>query len=266
MVVSEEDEKSVEAWPAGFSAEHRVGGWSWGPEVSRWPSCELLLDAFVQGAILPSREGLRLLVGALAGSFGWHHVLVTGGGLLHQPGWVRTLALWSDGRHGQDFEYGLAESPCATVLSERRVLAHERGVRNAYPQAGWLRALEAESYLGVPLISPTQRLVGHVALLHREAPPAGRVPTAPLRQIARGVAWAIERESSYPRSARGVQFELDEMAYALESTLLHMCAWCRRIREQHGQWEPVEAFFEHRSLVRFSHGICPRCADDQGPR
>jgi len=41
--------------------------------------------------------------------------------------------------------------------------------------------------------------------------------------------------------------------------LLPICAWCKRIRDDKGYWDQVEAYFHKNAGVDFSHGICPEC-------
>ena len=41
--------------------------------------------------------------------------------------------------------------------------------------------------------------------------------------------------------------------------LLPICAACKRIRNDQGYWEQVEAYFREHAGVEFTHGICPAC-------
>ncbi len=41
--------------------------------------------------------------------------------------------------------------------------------------------------------------------------------------------------------------------------LLSVCAHCKRIRNEQGQWEPMESYLSHHSQADFSHGLCPDC-------
>jgi DNA-binding response OmpR family regulator len=41
--------------------------------------------------------------------------------------------------------------------------------------------------------------------------------------------------------------------------LLPICAYCKRIRDEHDKWTSVELYIERRSHAQFSHGICPEC-------
>jgi hypothetical protein len=44
------------------------------------------------------------------------------------------------------------------------------------------------------------------------------------------------------------------------SGLLPICAWCKRIRDDGGNWESVETYITVHSDADFTHGICPDCA------
>jgi len=43
--------------------------------------------------------------------------------------------------------------------------------------------------------------------------------------------------------------------------LLPICAGCKKIRDDKGYWNQIEAYVESHSDARFSHGICEECAD-----
>lgn len=42
--------------------------------------------------------------------------------------------------------------------------------------------------------------------------------------------------------------------------LIPICASCKKIRDDKGLWNSVEAYFHKYSQARFTHGICPDCA------
>ena len=44
------------------------------------------------------------------------------------------------------------------------------------------------------------------------------------------------------------------------SGLLPICAHCKKIRNDKGQWERMEIYIRDRSEADFTHGICPDCA------
>jgi hypothetical protein len=44
------------------------------------------------------------------------------------------------------------------------------------------------------------------------------------------------------------------------SGLLPICASCKKIRNDEGYWQEIEAYIRRHSDTEFSHGICPECA------
>jgi hypothetical protein len=43
--------------------------------------------------------------------------------------------------------------------------------------------------------------------------------------------------------------------------LLPICAWCKRIRDEQGDWSAVESYVQAHSEAEFTHGICPDCVE-----
>ncbi len=41
--------------------------------------------------------------------------------------------------------------------------------------------------------------------------------------------------------------------------LLPICAWCNKVRDEGGDWHPMEVYIKIHSDASFSHGICPEC-------
>lgn len=41
--------------------------------------------------------------------------------------------------------------------------------------------------------------------------------------------------------------------------LLPVCTFCKKIRDQKDQWQPMETYITARTAATFSHGICPDC-------
>ena len=44
------------------------------------------------------------------------------------------------------------------------------------------------------------------------------------------------------------------------SGLLPICASCKRIRDEQGEWQRLESYISKRSQADFSHAICPECS------
>jgi hypothetical protein len=45
---------------------------------------------------------------------------------------------------------------------------------------------------------------------------------------------------------------------ALEG-LLPVCAWCKRIRDEHEVWQPLDTYLSRHAELSLTHGICPDC-------
>ena len=64
--------------------------------------------------------------------------------------------------------------------------------------------------------------------------------------------------------------ERDELILQLQAALaevktlsgiIPICAGCKKIRDDKGFWNQVEAYIQTRSLATFSHGLCPDCTE-----
>lgn len=75
--------------------------------------------------------------------------------------------------------------------------------------------------------------------------------------VALAAAWAqaaLERERRLTLELR----EAMDKVNTLEG-LLPICAWCRKVRDDRGAWEQIEAYVEKHSNATWTHGICPDC-------
>ncbi len=72
--------------------------------------------------------------------------------------------------------------------------------------------------------------------------------------LTRAIRYAIERN----KLVRDLQDALAKVKTL--SGMIPICAWCRKVRNDKGFWDQVEAYIESRSNATFTHGICPECA------
>jgi len=45
--------------------------------------------------------------------------------------------------------------------------------------------------------------------------------------------------------------------------IIPICAHCKNIRNDAGQWDKLEKYIHNHSNAQFSHGICPDCYEKQ---
>ena len=77
-------------------------------------------------------------------------------------------------------------------------------------------------------------------------------------------------ESSRQRYYEELMREKRKLEHALAEVktlqgLLPICAVCKRIRDDKGYWNQMEAYIHEHSEAEFSHGICPECAQKLYP-
>lgn len=66
-----------------------------------------------------------------------------------------------------------------------------------------------------------------------------------------------------PREVSALVEDFETMQRRLDkvlSGLVPICAHCKSIREEDGQWKKLEAYLDQRTEAKLSHGICPECA------
>jgi formate hydrogenlyase transcriptional activator len=79
----------------------------------------------------------------------------------------RTLVLWEGGDYGAGFSYRVAGTPCQRVLAGQYCAASS-GLQQMYPEDPLLVEMKAESYIGVPMVTETGKVLGNIAVLHTE--------------------------------------------------------------------------------------------------
>jgi len=72
------------------------------------------------------------------------------------------------------------------------------------------------------------------------------------------------------KSEEDLRYERDNLQKALAkvktlSGLLPICAHCKKIRDDKGYWNQIEAYIRDHSEADFSHSICPECAKNFYP-
>lgn len=74
------------------------------------------------------------------------------------------------------------------------------------------------------------------------------------------IRFAIERKQILDEKADLVEQLKDALAKVKQlSGLLSICASCKRIRDDNGNWSQMESFITEHSEAVFSHGMCPDC-------
>ncbi len=81
------------------------------------------------------------------------------------------------------------------------------------------------------------------------------------RLLIRTIRYAIERKRMQIEREK-LFAELQDLFRQVKTLrgLLPMCAWCKKIRDDEGEWVALETYIVEHSTADVSHGICPDCA------
>lgn len=96
------------------------------------------------------------------------------------------------------------------------------------------------------------------------------VTVSPIRNLSGEIigASSIARDISRQRQAEAErQLLIQELMAAANQVrtltgLLPMCATCKRVRDDKGYWQQVEAYISQHLEITFTHSICPDCSED----
>ncbi|WP_375503956.1 PAS domain S-box protein [uncultured Nostoc sp.] len=134
-------------------------------DITERKQAEEALQALVAGtAAVTGEEFFPVLVRHLANALGVCYVIlaerITG-----DSGRARVLSFWAGDKLSETFvEYALANTPCEVVLQEG-MRSYPCNIQQLFPQAKDLVILEAESYLGTPLVDTFGIPIGHLCVL-----------------------------------------------------------------------------------------------------
>src|ERR1017187_4933977 len=108
-------------------------------------------------------------------------------------------------------------------------------------------------YAGIPLINPEGLALGTLCVVDRQPRRLSAAQQKALQALSRQVMALLElrRVSTHLADA------LDHVKKL--QGLLPICAWCKRIRDDEGYWDQVEAYVHKYTGADFTHGICPEC-------
>jgi hypothetical protein len=82
--------------------------------------------------------------------------------------------------------------------------------------------------------------------------PVAVLNTAIRAAVLAGFAELVDRTARQKR-------ELEKEMRMLRG-LLPICSFCKKIRDEEGNWEVLERYITTHSEAQFSHGVCPECA------
>jgi PAS domain S-box-containing protein len=94
------------------------------------------------------------------------------------------------------------------------------------------------------------------------------VTISPIRDVAGEIIGASSiardlsriKQAEYERRSLIQELKASAQQVRVLRGLLPICATCKRVRDDEGYWQQVEAFIARHSEITFTHGVCPDCA------
>jgi K+-sensing histidine kinase KdpD len=99
---------------------------------------------------------------------------------------------------------------------------------------------------------------GHVYSSYRIAGWNALMELAACIMVA-AIASVVRRQLRAQKKLNADLFEMMTQVKRLEG-LLPICAACKQIRNERGEWELMEKYITAHSEAQFSHSVCPECA------
>ena len=155
---------------------------------------------------------------------------------------------------------------CETVIKNTENLL----VPNALSDKKWRNnpdiKLNMISYLGFPILFPNGKPFGTICVLDKKENPYSKN----FMQLIQNFCQLIESNlelicMNHILGEKNKRFSdyLSEIQ-TLRGTL-PICANCKKIRDDKGYWNQIEAYISDHSEAQFSHSICPECAKELYP-
>jgi len=115
-------------------------------------------------------------------------------------------------------------------------------------------------YAGFPLVNQEGLAVGTLCAIDRKPRELSARQEKAMQALVRQVMALLE--------FRRVSVHLADSLHHIKTLqgLLPICAWCKRVRDDEGYWDQVEAYFHKYTGVDFTHGICPECLEKMRPK
>ena len=115
-------------------------------------------------------------------------------------------------------------------------------------------------YAGFPLVNQEGLAVGTLCAIDRKPRALSAKQEKAMQALVRQVMALLE--------VRRVSVHLADSLNHIKTLqgLLPICAWCKRVRDDEGYWDQVEAYFHKYTGVDFTHGICPECLEKMRPK
>jgi signal transduction histidine kinase len=185
-------------------------------EILEREKSEQILRSIVEGTVsVTGVDFFRSLVRSLAQALSVRYAFISEC-MDAPPTRVRSFAFWEGNEFGEEFEYNLPGTPCELIISSNKYQCFPNQIQTLFPEEKEeFEAMEAQSYAGIPLLTSTGELLGHLAVLDDKSMESTERNQAILEIFAARAAAEMERLQMEKALARLA--EIGELA----ATIVH---------------------------------------------
>ncbi|EAW34283.1 GAF domain-containing hybrid sensor histidine kinase/response regulator [Lyngbya sp. PCC 8106] len=125
---------------------------------------------------------------------------------------LRSVAFWSGDHLTSNFECN-NETPCNIVIKTQQFCYYPKDLQRFFPNNSLLRQLNAESYIGVPLLDANQKVIGNLSILDVNPLKTDKQTRAIMSVFAARAATELQRkwaEEEKRRAYEQLEFRVEE--------------------------------------------------------
>jgi diguanylate cyclase (GGDEF)-like protein len=134
-------------------------------DITKQHKSEQIIRALARQSVdaADGEEFFRQCLQDLADFYGTRYAFI---GLLtgKEPASVRTFVVYADGHFADNFEYGLAGTPCEEIINLTKELI-PANVTAMYPEDRMLASMAVDSYFGCPLVGTNGEMIGLISVM-----------------------------------------------------------------------------------------------------
>jgi signal transduction histidine kinase len=184
-------------------------------EILEREKSEQILRSIVEGTVsVTGINFFRSLVRSLAQALDVRYAFISEC-MNAPPTRVHSFAFWQGDEFGEEFEYDLQGTPCERIVGSNSYQCFPTQLQVLFPKDRDLVDMSAQSYAGIPLLTSTGELLGHLAVLDDKPMDSTERNRAILEIFAARAAAEMERLQMEKALARLA--EIGELA----ATIIH---------------------------------------------
>ena len=133
---------------------------------------------------------------------------------------ARSRAFWSGSALAENFEYDLTGTPCMGVVAGN-VCCYPKNLQQLFPDDAPLVPMGAESYVGMPLLSSSQHVVGHLVVIDDKPMESDPFWISVLQTFAGRAGAELERQQA-DETLRAVLSEVERLKSQLHAENVYL--------------------------------------------